>query len=342
MTSAARLSLCFVLAFLLSGTAVQASETTVDTPSAHVYTGSAGTVVTAPGVSINIPTPQLQPAQGATVPAVVPIPVQAVVAQAPAVTSYANASLPGMDFSNQNLVGADFSNATLTGARFAGANLEGAQFSNASLQNVDFTGADLKGVKLTNTTLDGANLTNTDLTQADLTNASLNRTIVANTRFAGAILTNVNMGQVIHVAAAAPLAPAPRPVLVDADAISTALMTSQKKIDLTINFDFNSDKLTADGLKQVEQVAHALLDIALSNSRIMVEGHTDNVGGEKYNKDLSYRRATRVMQTLVDQYGVQPARLSAQGFGKAKPIASNDNDLGRAMNRRVTLVNLGE
>jgi OOP family OmpA-OmpF porin len=74
----------------------------------------------------------------------------------------------------------------------------------------------------------------------------------------------------------------------------------------------------------------------------MIEGHTDNIGKDNYNKDLSYRRATRVLSTLAEQYGIQASRLSAQGFGKDRPVASNASDLGRAQNRRVTIVNLGQ
>ncbi len=316
----------FVFLLIASCVSLQAyaQETIVDTPGAHVYTGSAGTTVNVPGVSVNVPSAQPQAPQPYAAPAPVAAPQAMVMQPAPAaVSSYANANMPGMDFSNQNLAGADFSNAALQGA--------------------DFTGADLRGAHLSNSTLDGANLTNADLSQADLSNASLNQTIAVNTRFVGTNLANVDMGHLIRQVLVAPVAPPePRPTYVDAGAISMALKAPQKKIDLTINFDFNSDKLTPDGMKQIDQVARALLDPALQKSRIMIEGHTDNVGSEDYNKDLSYRRAMRVSRLLIDQYGIAPARLSAQGFGKSKPIASNDTDLGRAMNRRVTLVNLGE
>lgn len=319
-----------------------AKAQTVDVPGVHISNTSQGAVVNVPGVSINAPAaPAPQNYGAAPVAQPAPMVVVAPTASSTAAASYVNAKLPGMDFSHKNLSDADFTNSTLSGSSFSGSILTGAHFSNANLTNADFSGARLTGADLTNANLSGANLTNADFSNADLTNVRLDGALATGARFDGAILTNVDMGKLVRGAPAVVVAPAPRPVFVDAGAISTALQTPEKKIDLNINFDFNSDKLTASGAKQVEQVAAALKDQSLAGNRIMIEGHTDNVGGEKYNKDLSYHRATRVQQVLIDQYGIDPARLSAQGFGKTRPVASNDNDLGRAMNRRVTIVNLG-
>ncbi|MFY9289049.1 MAG: pentapeptide repeat-containing protein [Alphaproteobacteria bacterium] len=253
--------------------------------------------------------------------------------------SYANASLAGMDFSHQNLAGANFTNATLNNANFTNANLSGANFANATLAGANLSGAVLMRASLVNVTLDGANLTDADLTEADLTNASLVGTWITGTRFTRAVLTNVDMSRAQRQTVKA-VVPSPRPTYVDAGAISTALQAT-KKIDLTINFDFNSDKLTTDGEKQVAAVATALKGSDLEKARIRIEGHTDNVGSDTYNLDLSSRRAMRVLRALVDNHSVPETKLSAKGLGESKPIASNDADLGRAMNRRVTLVNLG-
>jgi OOP family OmpA-OmpF porin len=70
--------------------------------------------------------------------------------------------------------------------------------------------------------------------------------------------------------------------------------------------------------------------------RVKVNGHTDSVGTEAYNKGLSERRARAVRDYLVSK-GVGEGRLSAQGFGEEKPLASNDTSDGRARNRRVEL-----
>jgi outer membrane protein OmpA-like peptidoglycan-associated protein len=72
-----------------------------------------------------------------------------------------------------------------------------------------------------------------------------------------------------------------------------------------------------------------------------VEGYTDNVGSDDYNQVLSERRANAVRDFLVQQ-GISPASISAEGLGKADPVASNDTAIGRQMNRRVEMVVSGE
>ena len=69
-----------------------------------------------------------------------------------------------------------------------------------------------------------------------------------------------------------------------------------------------------------------------------IGGHTDNVGGEAYNLDLSDQRAQGVMHSLVTQYGIAADRLTAKGFGATQPKATNDTVEGRSLNRRVELV----
>ncbi len=57
--------------------------------------------------------------------------------------------------------------------------------------------------------------------------------------------------------------------------------------------------------------------------------------------DLSYRRAITVMRALSENYGIASSRFEVKGFGEVQPVASNDTETGRGLNRRVTLVNLG-
>jgi len=71
--------------------------------------------------------------------------------------------------------------------------------------------------------------------------------------------------------------------------------------------------------------------------RVVIEGHTDTVGSDAYNLDLSERRADAVRDFLL-QNGVNPAQLMARGYGKASPVASNDTAAGRQQNRRVELI----
>jgi OOP family OmpA-OmpF porin len=70
----------------------------------------------------------------------------------------------------------------------------------------------------------------------------------------------------------------------------------------------------------------------------VIEGHTDNVGGEQYNLQLSQRRAESVRKYLIDNFNIAPDRLKAEGFGESRPIASNSTPEGREQNRRVVAV----
>ncbi len=73
------------------------------------------------------------------------------------------------------------------------------------------------------------------------------------------------------------------------------------------------------------------------NRTISIEGHTDSVGADKYNEVLSERRAIAVKNALVEK-GVELNRVSAKGYGKTNPVASNDTSLGRQQNRRVEII----
>lgn len=74
---------------------------------------------------------------------------------------------------------------------------------------------------------------------------------------------------------------------------------------------------------------------------LAVEGHTDSVGGDEYNQKLSEQRADSVRSYLLEQ-GLTPDQVTATGFGKTQPVASNDTAQGRQQNRRVELVVSGE
>jgi outer membrane protein OmpA-like peptidoglycan-associated protein len=75
--------------------------------------------------------------------------------------------------------------------------------------------------------------------------------------------------------------------------------------------------------------------------RLDVEGHTDSVGGDAYNQELSEQRGSAVRDYLMQQ-GMPTNSVSTKGFGKTQPVASNDNASGRQQNRRVELVISGE
>jgi OOP family OmpA-OmpF porin len=69
--------------------------------------------------------------------------------------------------------------------------------------------------------------------------------------------------------------------------------------------------------------------------RLVVEGHTDSVGGAEYNQKLSLRRAEAIKRWLVAKHGLSAAKIEAVGYGKSRPIADNGNYQGRQQNRRV-------
>jgi len=102
-----------------------------------------------------------------------------------------------------------------------------------------------------------------------------------------------------------------------------------------VHFDFDRDTLRPEAADILDQAA-ALLS---SHERVMVEvaGHTDSIGSEEYNQGLSERRANTVRDYLIGK-GVSASRLSATGYGEARPVASNDTRDGRHENRRVELV----
>jgi outer membrane protein OmpA-like peptidoglycan-associated protein len=75
--------------------------------------------------------------------------------------------------------------------------------------------------------------------------------------------------------------------------------------------------------------------------RLDVEGHTDSVGGEEYNQNLSEQRGSAVRDYLTNQ-GMAPASVTTKGFGKTQPVASNETSDGRQQNRRVEIVISGE
>jgi len=103
-----------------------------------------------------------------------------------------------------------------------------------------------------------------------------------------------------------------------------------------ILFDFNKADLKAESGATLDEIAKLLK--AEAGLKLIVVGHTDNVGGFDTNRDLSQRRAAAVAQALAGKYGVSAQRLFPFGVSYAAPIAPNETEQGRAKNRRVELV----
>lgn len=117
--------------------------------------------------------------------------------------------------------------------------------------------------------------------------------------------------------------------------IEQQLAESRKAITWGINFDFNSDVIRPVSEPVLKEIAQAMAD--RPDWKLTITGHTDNIGGHKYNLDLSQRRAAAVKKALVERYRVDPNRLSTGGDGDSVPIDTNDTLEGRARNRRVEL-----
>ncbi|TAN56322.1 MAG: OmpA family protein [Rhodospirillales bacterium] len=110
-------------------------------------------------------------------------------------------------------------------------------------------------------------------------------------------------------------------------------------IDLIINFEFNSAELTADGTVLVANLGRALNDTRLAGQKFLIEGHTDAVGSDAYNKGLSLRRAGRVRHELISRFGIPSSRIESTGFGESRLLDPDQPE--SEVNRRVRVVNLG-
>jgi OOP family OmpA-OmpF porin len=100
-------------------------------------------------------------------------------------------------------------------------------------------------------------------------------------------------------------------------------------------FDFNSSTLTPAANQVLADISKRLTDSAIIG--VLVKGHTDSVGSEAFNQQLSQRRADSVAAFLVSQ-GVAADKIHTEGHGEGQPVADNATDEGRAQNRRVEIV----
>ena len=107
---------------------------------------------------------------------------------------------------------------------------------------------------------------------------------------------------------------------------------------VTLNIEFDTGKwdIKPKYDNEIKQVADFMK--AHPETKVVIQGHTDNVGTEASNIKLSQERADSVKGYLVDKFGIASDRLRAVGYGPNKPIASNDTEEGRQKNRRVEAV----
>jgi len=125
-------------------------------------------------------------------------------------------------------------------------------------------------------------------------------------------------------------------VTVNAEALAGDIRQTGHSAVYGIYFDTGKADVKPESDATIQEIAKLLKqDAAL---KLLVVGHTDNVGTLASNMDLSKRRAAAVVDVLVSKNGIAAARLVAQGAGPLAPVASNKTEEGRAKNRRVELV----
>jgi outer membrane protein OmpA-like peptidoglycan-associated protein len=116
------------------------------------------------------------------------------------------------------------------------------------------------------------------------------------------------------------------------------IASTKPKIDLDIQFDYNSAEISKTSMPSVQELGKALSNPDLKGSTFVVAGHTDAIGGEEYNQGLSERRAESIKRYLSDKYGIASADLVTVGYGKSKP--KDPNAPMDPINRRVQVVNM--
>jgi outer membrane protein OmpA-like peptidoglycan-associated protein len=107
------------------------------------------------------------------------------------------------------------------------------------------------------------------------------------------------------------------------------------RFDSNVLFEVDSAIVGSSGRSAVEEVASVLTEYP--KTAVIVQGHTDSTGSEEHNQELSERRAGAVRGLLVGD-GVDSARMTAVGYGEGYPVASNDTESGRRLNRRVDVL----
>ena len=122
-------------------------------------------------------------------------------------------------------------------------------------------------------------------------------------------------------------------------AIPDAKPDEPPSMNLNINFEFDSAALTSEGKVLVGNLGRALKDPRLIGQKFIIEGHTDGIGNDAYNKALSERRAETVRKELIAQHGADASRVEAIGYGKTQLLDRANSESW--VNRRVKVVNKG-
>jgi outer membrane protein OmpA-like peptidoglycan-associated protein len=107
---------------------------------------------------------------------------------------------------------------------------------------------------------------------------------------------------------------------------------ARPRIDLNIEFEFNSAQLTALGRSDLDEAGETM-ERFFPDNRFVLAGHTDSKGPEQYNLTLSIERAEAARRYLLDAHQIEPGRIEARGFGESRPLPGQPDE----RNRRVEL-----
>jgi OOP family OmpA-OmpF porin len=128
--------------------------------------------------------------------------------------------------------------------------------------------------------------------------------------------------------------PKPKPKTLKKEALKAVLTANKIEIKEMVQFDLNSPVIKPESFQLLDDVAKIMKDHP-EVKKVAIEGHASADGDDNQNLLLSDARAKSVMAYLTTKGGVDPKRLTAEGFGEKKPIADNNTEEGRIKNRRV-------
>ncbi|WP_187170397.1 OmpA family protein [Salidesulfovibrio onnuriiensis] len=106
-------------------------------------------------------------------------------------------------------------------------------------------------------------------------------------------------------------------------------------VNLDIHFDVDKATIRPSSYPLIDELGRALQSPDLKGRKVIIGGHTDSDANDRYNLDLSKRRAEAVKQYLTSKFQIDPALLTTVGYGESRPLAKNDNAANKQMNRRV-------
>lgn len=148
-------------------------------------------------------------------------------------------------------------------------------------------------------------------------------------------LRSTNVGFRLAMTAPKPPEPVREPPPVVEEKMETTIL-EKGRVTLDVHFDFDKSNVKPRYHEEIRRFADFMKKYP--EMKVIIEGHTCIIGGEKYNIGLSQRRANSVRQYIIEKFGIEPSRLAAKGYGLSRPIASNKTAEGRKQNRRIEAV----